>query len=352
MTRVLQAMAGAEFGGAEAFFVRLALALHKAGLEQKIIIRRHAKRADILRQGGLDVVELPFGGAFDLRTRMGFKKAVAEFKPAIVLTWMNRATKFCPPSTEKNAFVHAGRLGGYYDIKYYQRCQHLIGNTKDIVQYLVKENWPEARAHYLPNFVSSGTAPPLDRKLLHTPPNAPVVLALGRLHVNKAFDVLLKAMAMAPDAYLWLAGDGPLKAELEALAQHCGVKPRTRFLGWRDDVAALYAAADIFVCPSRHEPLGNVVLEAWAQGKPVIAADSLGPGTLITHEKNGILVPVDDPQSMAAAIRWLIDNRPYAESLGRAGLAAFEAEFTEGAVVARYLDFFDKVARECAASPG
>ena len=132
--RLLQAMAGAEHGGAEAFFERLALALQKAGaVEQKVVIRANARRAAHLRAGGVDVAELPFGGALDLRTRLGFRWAVRRFQPQVVLTWMNRATRFCP----RGPFVHVGRLGGYYDLKYYRRCGHLIGNTPDIRDWIL-----------------------------------------------------------------------------------------------------------------------------------------------------------------------------------------------------------------------
>ncbi|MBF0356413.1 MAG: glycosyltransferase [Alphaproteobacteria bacterium] len=340
MMRVMQAMAGSQFGGAEAFFVRLAIGLHNKGLDQRLVIRKHPERAKFLRDHGLDVTELSFGGRLDLKTRFAFKRAVAEFKPRIVMTWMNRATQFCP----EGDFVQIGRLGGYYDLKYYQRCKHLIGNTEDIVDYIRKQGWPAERAHYLPNFVSAENMPAIDRKQFYTPNNAPLILALGRLHKNKAFDVLLKAMGQIPDAYLWLAGEGELREELEALAQQVGVKPRVRFLGWRDDVAALYAAADIFVCPSRHEPLGNVVIEAWAQGKPVIAADSYGPGTLIQHGENGLLVPVDDVAALGGALQWMTRNPDEAGRMARSGKRAFEEQFTEGAVIDRYIDFFEKVA--------
>ena len=86
----------------------------------------------------------------------------------------------------------------------------------------------------------------MSRAAHYTPNHAPLVVALGRLHENKAFDVLIKAMARVPDAYLWLAGDGPEREKLEALALTEGIKPRTRFLGWQEDVAPLLAAADVF----------------------------------------------------------------------------------------------------------
>lgn len=172
-----------------------------------------------------------------------------------------------------------------------------------------------------------------------------MILALGRLHPNKAFDTLIDALAQVPEAYLWIAGEGPLLGELERQAAKLGVIARTRFLGWRDDVAGLFAAADLFVCPSRHEPLGNVVIEAWAQGKPVVAAAAQGPSQLIFDGENGLLTPVDDASAMAGAINRVLGDHDFAAHLGRTGQAAYQAQFTEAAVVQRYLDFLTQVAR-------
>ena len=339
--RLLQAMAGAEFGGAEAFFERLAIALHRAGLEQRILVRPNGRRCGRLREAGLDVVELPFGGPLDLRTRWGFHRAIGQFKPSLSLTWMNRASQFCPKAGQ----VRVGRLGGYYDLKYYKGFDHLIGNTRDIRAWIVDQGWPGDRAHYLPNFVSAATAAPFPREEVYTPMHAPLVLAMGRLHANKGFDTLLRALAKAPGVYLWLAGEGPEREALELLAERLSVKPRVRFLGWRDDPASLFAAADVFVCSSRHEPLGNVVIEAWAQTIPVIATESQGPASLVSHEKTGLLVPIDDEVAMGAAIERLFRDRGLARTLGLAGRLAYEAEFTEATVVDHYLGFFDSVTR-------
>lgn len=341
--RILQTMAGAEFGGAEAFFTRLAIALQKTDVEQKVIIREDRARSRILRTGGVEPVQLPFGGAFDFKTKMAINGEIRRFKPDVVLTWMNRATKKTPAGRGK--FVKVARLGGYYDLKYYKNCDHLIGNTQDIVDYLVKEGWPADRAHYLPNFVTSERAEPVSRMDLSTPEDAPLLLSMGRLHENKAFDTLLRALARVPNVYLWLAGEGPLRRELEGLAEELGIRPRVRFLGWREDTAALFAASDVYICPSRHEPLGNVVLEGWAQGRPVIAADSLGPGTLIDHGKNGVLCPVDDDRAMGDAIKWVFSDESFAHQLATKGWETYQQNFTEKVVVEKYLEFFDKVTK-------
>jgi glycosyltransferase involved in cell wall biosynthesis len=342
--RVLQAMAGAEKGGAESFFVRLVLALARAGLEQRVVMRRDARRAAALRAGGIAPVELSFGGIFDIATRHAFAREIESFRPNLVLTWMGRATRHCPERTASRRFVHAARLGGYYDLAYYRRCDRLVGNTRDIVAYCVAQGWPQDRVHYLPNFVDAAPLAPVARETLGTPGGAPIVLALGRLHENKAFDVLIRAMARLPGVFLWLAGEGPRDRALRDLARSLGVADRVRFLGWRDDVPALLAAADLLACPSRIEPLGNVIIEAWAHGKPVVAAAAAGPRELIEPERSGLLVPVEDATALADAIGRVLGDRTLAARLSEGGRADHEREFTEAAVVARYLEFFREVA--------
>ncbi|MSP67926.1 MAG: glycosyltransferase [Alphaproteobacteria bacterium] len=338
--RVLQVMAGARHGGAEAFFTRLAIALHRAGLTQRVVLRDWPERVALLRQAGLDAVPLPFAGAFDLWTRYRLAAEIGAFRPDVVLSWMGRATKVCP---RPHRFVHAARLGGYYRLGAYRHCQHLIGNTRDIVAYLVGAGWPAERAHYLPNFVTATPAAPVARARLDTPAAAPLVLALGRLHPNKGFDVLLAALAAMPGCWLWLAGEGPLQSDLQGQAARLGIAERVRFLGWREDTPALFAAADVLACPSRLEPLGNVIIEAWAQGVPVVAAASRGPAALITDGESGLLAPVDDPAALAAQLRRVVGDDALAGRLVAGGRAAHAADHLETAVVAGYRDFFQRV---------
>ncbi len=341
MIRLAQAMAGAHHGGAETFFVRLALALNRAGQEQCLIIRRDAERAAALRAGGLSPVELPFGGLLDVRTRFRMQRILRAYRPQVVLTWMSRATRLCP----RGDFVHVGRLGGYYDLKYARRRDHLIGTTRDLVAYVVRSGWPESRAHYLPNFVPEMTAPRIARASLGTPEGAPLALALGRLHANKGFDVLIEALARAPGIFLWLAGEGPERVHLENRARRLAVANRVRFLGWREDTAALLAASDMLVCPSRHEPLGNVVIEAWAAGTPVIAASSVGPAALIRDGATGLLVPIEDADALARAMTRMAESRSLRAGLAAAGRAAYAEEFSESVVVRQYRDFLARVVR-------
>ncbi|MBV9202531.1 MAG: glycosyltransferase [Alphaproteobacteria bacterium] len=346
--RVLQAIAGAAHGGAESFFIRLAAALQRAGQPQRVLIRRNSSRAQKLRAAGVSVGELVFGGTFDLATRSAFAHEIAAWGPDIVLTWMSRATQLCP----RGDFVHVARLGGYYDLKYYRQCDHLIGNTRAIVEYAVAGGWPRERVSYLPNFVADARAgaASLMADPVEESRRGPLALALGRLHPNKGFDLLLEALAATREVSLWIAGEGPLRERLERLANHLGIAGRVRFLGWREDVPRLLATADLLVCPSLHEPLGNVVIEAWSAGLPVVATASDGPASLIEDGESGILVPLPGargggPPALARAIERVCADPGLRARLRRAGRRAYEAEFTEPIVVTAYQDFFDQVTR-------
>ncbi len=252
---------------------------------------------------------------------------------------MNRAAGFAP----KGPWTLVGRLGGYYDLKYYRRCDHLVGNTRGITRWLATQGWPAARAHHVPNFVDdlAGAAP----ATLPAPAGARRLLAMGRLHANKGFDIALRALAQIPSAHLSIAGEGPERAALEALAAELGITGRVAFLGWRRDTASLLAACEVFVCSSRHEPLGNIVLEAWSAGRPVVAAAAQGPAELIADGTNGVLVPVENADALATAIARLLDNRERAGALAAAGRAAYAQDFTAQAVLARWQDFFAAVAQ-------
>jgi glycosyltransferase involved in cell wall biosynthesis len=337
--RVMQVMAGAANGGAETFFVNLVLALHRAGLDQRAIIRSNADRAELLRAGGVEPLELRFGRWTDLATVPALRSELARYRPDVVLTWMNRASSVFPVGDH----LHIARLGGYYDLKYYRRCDHLFCNTPDIVEHVVAQGWPRGRAHYMPNYASIVEHTPVRRRDLDTPEDAVVLLSLGRLHEVKAIDVLLRAVAIDTRSYVWLAGDGPLRSELEAQTRSLGVADRVRFLGWREDRSALFEAADICVLPSRYEAFGTVTLEAWGHRRPLVAAASAGPGWIVRDGTDGLLVPVDDAAALAAAIARVIDERDLEQRLVDAGWRRYQAEFTEAACVDRYLKMFERL---------
>ncbi|KXV71988.1 glycosyltransferase [Acetobacter cerevisiae] len=336
--RVAHVMAGAPTGGAELFYERLCIAQAASGLSVLPVIRRDAARAARLQAGGVTPCELKFGGLTDWRTRPQLRTQLKQFAPRVTVAWMNRAARFTP----QGDWILAGRLGGFYDLSYYRRCSHLIGNTHGLVRWMREQGWPQDRVHYLPNFATelANTAPVRPAGL---PPGAPFLLALGRLHTNKAFDVLIRAMAHLPGVWLVIAGEGPERAALEDLAHKEGVADRVLMPGWATHPGGLIRACTALVCPSRHEPLGNVVIEGFSAQKPVVAAASQGPTELIRSGENGLLAPVEDDRTLARQLAAVLEDPVRASKLAAAGRADYEQTFATAPVLKAWADFLSTV---------
>jgi glycosyltransferase involved in cell wall biosynthesis len=336
-------MAGAPQGGAELFFERMTIALAQHGQHVLPLVRADATRSGRLVAAGLRPHELRFGGPFDILTRPALARALKTFRADIAIAWMSRAASKLP----NGPWVNLGRLGGYYDLKYFGTCDHLIGNTQGIVDWIAQQRkWPRENIHYLPNFVEDfAEAEPASRESLGVPEGAKMMLALGRLHAVKGFDTLIRATALLPDTYCLIAGEGPERQRLEHLITELGVQQRVKLLGWRADTGALLKAADIFVSSSRHEPLGNMVLEAFSAQTPVLAAKAEGPAEIIRHGEDGWLVPVDDAPALAEAARIMLADVRLRVKFALAARQRFAAEFSRDVVLAAWLGLLAKVAR-------
>jgi glycosyltransferase involved in cell wall biosynthesis len=236
-----------------------------------------------------------------------------------------------------------GWFGGYYDPSHFQSCERLVGVTRDIVAHMVKKGVPADRAHYIPTFPVITPLPPLHRAMLDTPPRAKVLLTLSRLHQKKGLDTFLHAVKDLPDCVAWLAGDGPLQAPLEKLAADLGIAERVRFLGWRTDRSALLQAADICVLPSRYEPFGNVILEAWAAGTAFVACASAGPAAHVVDGVNGLLTPIDDVAALREALARVLSDEALRQSLIANGFETYSKDFTPEAVTAQWIAFYESV---------
>lgn len=342
--KILQVMAGAEHGGAETAFVDMCLAMHEAGQAVEVATRANEGRVPPLKEAGIPVHVLPFGGAIDIYTHWRLGKIIEQVKPAIVQTWMSRAAQKTPNRKEvKKAppFATVARLGGYYKIDHFRTMDYFVTITPDIKRHVMESGIAPERVRHINNFAETeDVVAPVHRADLDTPEDAPVLLTLARLHEAKALDVVLRALVDVPGAYVWMAGEGPDHGKLEALADALGVRERVRFLGWRNDRAALLQAADICIFASRHEPFGTVFVQAWANKTPVIVSDADGPRQFCVDGDDSLIVPRDDADALAAAIRRLIDDQALQEKIAARGYERYLEEFTKEKTVAAYLEFY------------
>ena len=188
-----------------------------------------------------------------------------------------------------------------------------------------------------------GPAPPAaDRSELGPGPGTRLVLAVGRLVEQKNHALAIAALPEVPNTTLAIAGDGPLRPELERLAAERGVGDRVRFLGVRLDARALMGAADAVVMPSRWEGLPLAALETLASGTPLVATDVRGLRELVADGRDALLVP-EEPEPLAAALRRVLDDPELARKLADAGRQV-EGAGSDERLVARYLELYERLA--------
>ncbi len=167
------------------------------------------------------------------------------------------------------------------------------------------------------------------------------VFAIGRFVRKKGFDLLLRAYVELaerhPDVSLVIGGDGPDRSAAESLASELGIASRVTFAGRLDRPAVLAAmsSAEIFIMPSRVEPFGIVILEAWRSGTAVVATSRGGPREFIRDGLDGVLVDPFDTHALAFSIDRLLANRNERIAIADAGHQRVE-EFTWSVITADY----------------
>ncbi len=175
--------------------------------------------------------------------------------------------------------------------------------------------------------LDAGSAAPRDRvrRELGLGPNDLFLLTVGRLMVQKGHEYLIQSVPQIvsrfPNALVGICGDGPLRASLEDQIERPGLLGRVKLLGMRADVAALLAAADVFVLPSLWEGLPRALLEAMASGLPAVATRVDGIQELVAHGVHGLLTPPRDSDALADAVIQLLENPRLRKEIGEAARA-------------------------------
>lgn len=177
------------------------------------------------------------------------------------------------------------------------------------------------------------------------PAGLPLVLGIGRLSREKGFDLLIRAAAAARTPFrLVLLGEGPSARRLHNLAESLGIADWIEFAGFQANPYAWLRRTAVFVLPSRYEGFPNSLLEAMALGVPCIATRCpTGPEEIVTDDVDGLLVPVEDPTALAAAIDRLLEDPALRERLGGAARERVRAYDAPG-VVRRFEDLIEEVA--------
>ena len=188
---------------------------------------------------------------------------------------------------------------------------------------------------------------PSIRQALDTAPDAPVLLAVGRLEPVKGHRFLIEAVHQirrtCPKADVWLAGEGSSRADLERLAAKLGILDAVKFLGYRSDVADLMLASDIVVMPSLVETFGIAVIEALALARPVIASNVGAIQETIKEGETGWLVSPASPQALAQTVQDMLESGDEMKRRGQNGRALVKMRFNVGIMIERVKQLYSEV---------
>jgi glycosyltransferase involved in cell wall biosynthesis len=228
-----------------------------------------------------------------------------------------------------------------------RRVDRYIAVSHDIAATLSGTfGWPAGKIEVIYNAVDLGPldveAPPGLRERLGAEDRM-LVLTAARLSDQKGHDILLEAAADGPNAVFVLAGEGPERTRLEALADRYGVADRVRFLGHRSDIPELLAVCDIFVLPSLYEGSSLAVLEAMAAHRAVISSAIGGTDELIEDGRSGLLVPPGNAGALAAAVQRLLGDGELRASLASRAHERVERDFTRDSMARRVAGVYVEV---------
>ncbi len=177
--------------------------------------------------------------------------------------------------------------------------------------------------------------------------DVPIVGAVGRLSPEKGFDVLIRAfdqvLATGTPAKLVIAGEGPLKEELQKLIVELGREDSIKLLGHVPDSRTVFNALDVFVLSSRREGLPNVLLEAMASRVPTIATPVGGVPNVVTHEQDALLVPVDNVDEMAVALTRLLNNESLQQELAHNAYRTVADRFSFDLRMQKFVALYDQL---------
>ena len=356
-----------EPGGAERALVNLATHLDRSQVEPAVysIGPRPVQGKDHLVEQ-LRAAGIPVRFA-DVRSRWQaplavnrLTKLLAEQQPQIVQNFLFHANVL--------GTLAASRLGGtqivmgvrvadprrsrsWIERRLAGRANKIVCVSRGVADFCRDRGYPADKLEVIANGVDVSRFQgvlPIDLAELGVPPGRRAILYAGRLHAQKGLDLFLakssKVFEALPAHDLVVVGDGPQRDALQRLASDLHVADRIHFAGWRADVPAILSSADLLILPARWEGMPNVVLEAMAAGKAVVATRAEGIAELLAETAGEQLVPLDDLESFHRSVIQLAQNPQLAAAVGQRNKARVLEGFSLQAMVEKYQRLYARLA--------
>jgi len=344
------------WGGGEHWMLAAATAMRRRGHPVTLAAQPQSALAARARRAGLEVREIRLGGWLDPRSLAGLAGVLRRARAEVVCANLDkeiRQARLAAAGARRRIRLVARRGSPdpikdnwHYRLVYARGVDRLICNAASLVDRVCgAAPWFErAKVRVIPNGVDSAAVAARARggdvrAELGIAADAVVVACVGEVGWRKGQEHVLAAAAALRERHpriVWLVvGEGSGHAGLLAAARAAGLCDGgyVRFLGFRDDVPAVLAAADVLVLPSRREGFPNTLLEGMALGLPVAASDADGIPELVVHGQTGLLHAVDDSATFTRDVERLAADGELRRRLGEAGRRRALAEFGEEAIM-------------------
>jgi glycosyltransferase involved in cell wall biosynthesis len=235
------------------------------------------------------------------------------------------------------------RMRSWLERRLARDVARIVCVSQSVADFCRARHFPSDKLEVIPNGVDANRfadVTPLDLAEMGMPHGRKAILFIGRLHVQKELHELIAAaprmLDQLPEHDLVIAGEGPQQDALRRLASELEIASRVHFAGWRADVPALLAAAEMLVLPSRWEGMPNVVLEAMAAGKPVVATRAEGVVELLGELANEQTVAVGDMECFTERIVHFVHNAQLSAEIGLRNRDRVLGEFSLQAMIGKY----------------
>lgn len=330
MTTILHAMLGKGLGGLEQVFLDYQPILEAWAARQGDrcvgVVRKGGKVAAAQAERAPPLRRMPALTDWDPITIGAARDLVRACKPALILSHGQRPArvfdKVAPTEVVRAVCLHKPSFDVTPGTHYLCVGQHLA-------TLAIKRGAAPDHVWFVPNAV---TPPSVQARPFENGQGPVRIVAAGRLHPKKGFDVLIRAIgklrAWDYAVLCEIAGEGDERGALEALIRELDLEACVSLKGWAEDVAGFLATGDLFAFPSHQEGFPLTLLEAMAVGLPVVASEIDGPLEILTDGTDGRLVPDDDPDRLAEALAELISQRDAARRLGAAARQLVLTEYS------------------------
>jgi glycosyltransferase involved in cell wall biosynthesis len=319
--------------------------LEQSGIPLRVFRRRHSleprRVVDLARALRADRVDILL--SFSQRVNLYAYLAILLARRGVFLASFRGVE---PPEPPFERWIHA---------RLYRKALGIVSNSNSGAAFTARNyRIPRERIRVIPNGIDPSRFadpenPAETRRSLGLPPLASVVGMVGRVTASKRVDVFLEAasiiLARIPDCRFLVVGTGDRWEAMRDRSSEMGLDSKVIFTGDRDDVPAILSALDLLLLPSEFEALPNVVMEAMAAGKPVIASDLEGCRELVEEGVTGFLVPPGDSKALADRAVQVLSLSDRGRSLGARGRKRIASEFSLGTMVGRFEALFQEAAR-------